>query len=129
VLLDVRAFYPSIDRTILRALLSRRLRERPLLELLGVLVESGAGIYRRLGVGEALGFPPGFPPAGCGLPIGNLTSQLFANHYLAGLDDLLARRLRVPHAQRYMDDVSLFGDDPLALAAARDAAAGAPARR
>jgi hypothetical protein len=44
-----------------------------------------------------------------GLPIGNLTSQYFANHYLSGLDHWIKESLRVPGYVRYMDDMVLFG--------------------
>lgn len=48
---------------------------------------------------------------GRGLPIGNLTSQYFANHYLAVADHFLIEQLRVPCAVRYMDDVLILGTD------------------
>lgn len=41
---------------------------------------------------------------GCGLPIGNLTSQLFSNVYLGELDDFMKRELRCKHYGRYVDD-------------------------
>ena len=46
-----------------------------------------------------------------GLPIGNLTSQYFANHYLAVADHWAKEQLRVPAMVRYMDDTLLFGRD------------------
>lgn len=45
-----------------------------------------------------------FSPMGCGLPIGNLTSQLFSNVYLGRLDDYMKRTLRCRHYGRYVDD-------------------------
>ena len=71
---------------------------------------------------EFLGLEAGFPPAGCGLPIGNLTSQWWGNHYLSGLDHFLKRELKIPHAQRYMDDLALFSDSRSELVEARLAA-------
>lgn len=50
-------------------------------------------------------------PEGCGLPIGNLTSQLFSNVYLSRLDDFVKRGLREPHYGRYVDDFFLVGRD------------------
>ena len=47
-----------------------------------------------------------------GLPIGNLTSQLFANLYLDRLDHYVKEVLRVPGYLRYVDDFALFGNDP-----------------
>jgi hypothetical protein len=46
-----------------------------------------------------------------GLPIGNLTSQFFANVYLNPLDHFVKHDLRVKGYLRYMDDFLLFGDD------------------
>lgn len=43
-------------------------------------------------------------PADCGLPIGNLTSQLFSNIYLNRLDQLIKRQLREKYYGRYVDD-------------------------
>lgn len=44
-------------------------------------------------------------PQGCGLPIGNLTSQLFSNVYLNELDQFMKRRLHCRHYGRYVDDL------------------------
>ena len=49
--------------------------------------------------------------SGRGLPIGNLTSQYFANHYLAVADHWAKERLAVRGMARYMDDVILFAND------------------
>ena len=46
---------------------------------------------------------------GCGLPIGNLTSQLFSNIYLSVLDDYVKRVLRCRHYGRYVDDFYIVG--------------------
>lgn len=51
------------------------------------------------------------PPAGKGLPIGNLTSQLWANLYGHAFDRFLVHELGVKHATRYMDDTVIFGTD------------------
>ena len=47
--------------------------------------------------------------AGCGLPIGNLSSQLFSNVYLGILDEYVKRELKVKHYGRYVDDVYIVG--------------------
>ncbi len=52
-----------------------------------------------------------------GLPIGNLTSQFFANVYLNPLDHFVKHELRVQGYVRYMDDFLLFGDDRAVLRA------------
>jgi RNA-directed DNA polymerase len=51
-----------------------------------------------------------------GLPIGNLTSQLFANLYLDRLDHFVKEVLRAPGYLRHVDDFAVFHDDPEQLA-------------
>ncbi|MBK7410377.1 MAG: RNA-directed DNA polymerase [Saprospirales bacterium] len=45
------------------------------------------------------------------MPIGNLTSQYFANHYLSGLDHFIKEGLRIKAYVRYMDDLILWHND------------------
>ncbi len=54
-----------------------------------------------------------------GLPIGNLTSQFFANVYLNDFDHFVKEKLRVKKYLRYVDDFALFSDDRDFLAQAR----------
>ena len=58
---------------------------------------------------------------GVGLPIGNLSSQFFANVYLDGLDQMVKRKLGVKHYVRYVDDMVLLNESPSVLLAAADA--------
>ncbi|MBO7567378.1 MAG: RNA-directed DNA polymerase [Bacteroidales bacterium] len=50
-------------------------------------------------------------PEGCGLPIGNLTSQLFSNVYLGEFDDYIKRTLKVKRYGRYVDDFYIVSND------------------
>lgn len=52
-----------------------------------------------------------YSPAGCGLPIGNLTSQLFSNVYLNVLDQYVKRKLKCRHYGRYVDDFYVVSAD------------------
>lgn len=119
--LDVRHYFLSIDRGILLELMACRIKDPLLLALLQRIAEGGHGLYQAAEVRALLGLEPGFPPRGCGLPIGNLTSQWWGNHYLSGLDHFVKRELKIPHAQRYMDDVTLFSDSRSQLEEAREA--------
>lgn len=47
----------------------------------------------------------------CGLPIGNLTSQVFANFYLTPLDNFITKELRFIHYGRYVDDFMILSND------------------
>ena len=100
---DVRKFFDSVDHGILEAMLQRIVDDERLLGLLGQIIDHG---------------PPG-RPAGKGLPIGNLTSQHFANLYLAPLDRALCGRFGEGRYLRYMDDFLLFGDSKEELHRAR----------
>jgi len=96
---DVHKFFASVDHALLRALLVRMFKDKPLLDLLGRIIAHN---------------PPGAEP-GRGLPIGNLTSQHFANLYLGALDHHLKERERLKGYLRYMDDLLLFADDKAGL--------------
>ena len=50
-------------------------------------------------------------PRGCGLPIGNLTSQVFSNVYLNVFDQWMKRQMRCSHYGRYVDDFYVVGSD------------------
>ena len=91
--LDVRKFFDSIDHEILFSQLQRMYKDTPFLNLLWRLIDS----YHA--------------SDGKGLPIGNLTSQYFANHYLSFADKYLTEQLRQPAIVRYMDDVFLWAND------------------
>jgi retron-type reverse transcriptase len=89
--IDVRKYFDSVHLGHLVAMLQRRFKDQRLLRLF----ESIIGAYRS--------------DAGCGLPIGSLTSQHFANFYLSDLDRFVKERLRVKGYVRYMDDCLLWG--------------------
>lgn len=104
--LDVRRFFDSIDHHILLALLSRLFREPELRALLETIV-------RHPVPGQA---------SGKGVPIGNLTSQWFANLYLDGLDHLVRDEWGLGGYIRYMDDMVLWSDSKPRLWRAHDEA-------
>ncbi len=91
--LDVRKYFASIDRDILTRLLERRFKDDKILRAFYDVVWS----YE--------------PMQTSGLPIGSLTSQFFANHYLAPLDRHIKEDLKIKKYLRYMDDFVLFSDD------------------
>ncbi len=113
--LDVRKFFPSIDHTLLLAQLARDVPCERTLAVCRIILSTGAESVtpaRFHFAGDDL-FAP-FVRA-VGLPIGNLTSQHFANRYLSPVDHRAKERLRVRPYLRYMDDMMLFGDDRLRL--------------
>lgn len=92
--LDVRKFFDSINHSVLKSLLNRRFKDQRLLGIFFKIIDS----YETRD--------------DCGIPIGNLTSQFFANLYLGGMDHMIKDRWRVPGYVRYMDDFILFADEP-----------------
>jgi hypothetical protein len=80
--LDVRKFYPTIDHTILKSLLRRKIKDNDLLWLMDEIIDSATG-----------------------LPIGNYLSQYFANFYLTYFDHWLKEDLKVQYYYRYCDDL------------------------
>jgi retron-type reverse transcriptase len=118
---DISKFFPSIDHEILYELLARRVRCAATRRLIRVILDSGAGILAdecRMAwfPGDTLLSPL---DRARGLPIGNLTSQFWANVYLHELDRFVVRELRWDVYVRYVDDFLLFGDDKPALQEAR----------
>ena len=124
---DIANFFVSIRRADLFAMLTAKVREKTMLDLCRKLVfqdvkrdcivkgspQSFARVLRHKSLFHA--------PEGNGLPIGNLSSQFFANVYLDGLDQMVKRKLGFRHYVRYVDDMLLVHPEPKALLAAANA--------
>ena len=97
---DVHRYFASIDHAVLRQLIARKIRDPELLWLVDEIICSSwdAVVHEDL-----------FSLRRIGIPIGNLTSQLFANLYLNELDQFVKHGLRVRHYLRYMDDFLILG--------------------
>ena len=88
--IDVCKYFDSINHKVLLGQLSRLFKDSMLLIYFRDLLDTYS-------VND-----------GNGLPIGNLTSQYFANHYLSVADHYIKESVRVPAMVRYMDDVLIF---------------------
>jgi retron-type reverse transcriptase len=91
---DVRKFFASIDHATLLGILRRSIADQDVLWLLGRIIESFSSI--RLGVG---------------LPLGNLTSQLFVNIYMNEFDHFVKHCLKARRYVRYADDFVILSWD------------------
>lgn len=91
---DVRKFFASVDHNILLAILREYVPEEKVMGLLEEIVGS---------------FPSG--KAGKGLPLGNLTSQLFVNIYMNRFDQFVKHRLKARFYIRYSDDFVIFSEN------------------
>ncbi len=109
---DIRQFFPAIDHAVLRATLARKIDDPRVLWLADQILASGAGVLHEQY--DMVYFPGDDLLAAChprGLPIGNLTSQFWANCYLNPFDHFIKRELRCKAYLRYVDDFLLFADD------------------
>ena len=84
--LDIKKFYPSINKEILKRKFRGKIKDIKVLDLIDKIIDSSES----------------------GVPIGNFTSQWFANFFLQDLDHFIKEELKVPYYIRYMDDMLLF---------------------
>ncbi|MEK7227355.1 MAG: reverse transcriptase/maturase family protein [Patescibacteria group bacterium] len=89
---DIRKFFDSIDHSILINILKKRL-DKNTISLAKEIIQS----FKK--------------DSGKGIPIGNLTSQLFSNIYLNEFDQFVKRKLQVKHYIRYADDFVILSSD------------------
>ena len=107
---DICKYFPSVDIAILKQLIRRKLKCPDTLWLIETILDTpsqGEPIIDYF-PGDTLLTPLERPK---GLPIGNLTSQFFANVYLNGFDRYVKETLKVSKYLRYVDDYALFSDD------------------
>ncbi|MFH1145361.1 MAG: reverse transcriptase/maturase family protein [bacterium] len=91
---DIRKFFDSIDHRVLMSILNSYIPDKDILWLLKIVIDSFSS--GRLGVG---------------LPLGNLTSQLFVNVYMNVFDQFVKHKLKSVHYVRYADDFVLLSDN------------------
>ncbi|MBD2770825.1 RNA-directed DNA polymerase [Iningainema tapete] len=115
---DIKKYFPSIDHAILKTLLRRKIKCKDTLWLIDRIIDNSNPQDSPIEYfpGDDLLSPL---QRRKGLPIGNLTSQCFANVYLNGLDHFVKEQLKVKKYVRYVDDFALFSDDKDFLAEAR----------
>ena len=129
--LDVANFFNSIHRPTLWQMLRKRMQQRQVPALVQKATHAllrrsplQAGVQYRATEAELVQVPPhkrlANAPAGRGLPIGNLSSQFFANVYLDALDQFVKHELKAKRYLRYVDDFVLFHHDREQLAVWRD---------
>jgi len=97
--MDIHQFFDSIPHDILKAKLTKKIRDERMLDLL----------FRIIDVTDS------------GIPLGFYTSQWLSNWYLQGLDHYIKEQLGAVHYMRYMDDMVIFGSNKKALHKMRQA--------
>ncbi|QQS44889.1 MAG: RNA-directed DNA polymerase [Acidobacteriota bacterium] len=107
---DIRKYFPSIDHEILKTIVRRKIKCRETLWLIETIIDASnpQEEVEAYFDGDDLFTPM---ERRRGLPIGNLTSQFFANVYLNGFDHFVKERIGAKKYVRYVDDFALFSDD------------------
>lgn len=109
--LDIASYFPSVDHKILKQQLQHKIKDRKVLWLLGRILDYAPQTGNKQAVyfsGDDLLTPL---ERRTGLPIGNLTSQFFANLYLNELDHFVKEELKASAYLRYVDDMVLLSND------------------
>jgi retron-type reverse transcriptase len=123
--LDLANFFVSIDKNILRELIARRVTEPWWMQLAEqILFHNPRQNFELRGDPDKIYLVPAHKrlanhPANLGLPIGNLSSQFFANIYLNELDQFIKHQLQARPYVRYVDDMILLHESPQGLNAAK----------
>ncbi len=108
--LDVSKYFYRVSHEVLVNILRVRIRDERFIMLLEKIINNDS---------QKFGLPAGYAPEDCGyddwlfdvgMPIGNITSQMFANIYLNELDQFGKHTLRARYYIRYMDDVIILSD-------------------
>lgn len=86
--LDIKRFFYSIDRSVLRTQIERQIKDRRFVDVMMQFAEYGQPV---------------------GIPIGNLLSQMYALIYMNPLDHFIKRELKAKRYCRYVDDFVIFG--------------------
>lgn len=106
--MDISKYFYRIDHDVLMDILCRRIGDNDLLWLLETIVRCE---HTKFGIPLSDHEFEGERVSGLGMPIGNLTSQMFANLYLNELDQYAKQTMRVKRYLRYMDDVLILHED------------------
>jgi retron-type reverse transcriptase len=86
--MDIRKYYPSVDHSVLKCIIRKKIKDNRLLHLLDGIIDSAPGI-----------------------PIGNYLSQFFSNLYLSYFDHWLKEEKQVKYYYRYADDMVILSDN------------------
>ncbi len=116
--LDIKNFFMTIDKTILFRIVERRVKDENILRLANTIIfhnpvdnciiKDGRHLIKHLPPHKSLFHAP----EDKGLPIGNLTSQFFANVYLNELDQYVKHVLKCRYYVRYCDDFLILDESP-----------------
>lgn len=95
---DIKKYFENVDHNILINIIRKKIKDPTLLWLIKMILANNVGIEREKG-----------------MPLGNLTSQFFANVYLNELDYFVKNRLKAKYYIRYVDDLVILDNDKAEL--------------
>lgn len=95
--MDVRRFFDTLNHSILKSLLEKQIKDQKVLNLIGLIIDSFKVSSSKQG--------------NRGIPLGNVTSQIFSNIYLHELDHFVKHHLREHFYLRYCDDFMVISED------------------
>jgi RNA-directed DNA polymerase len=98
---DIRHFFDSVDQKILLDIIAKKIRDDKVLWLINIILKN-------------------FDNNKKGMPLGNMTSQFFANLYLNNFDQFVKKRLRMKYYLRYVDDFVILHKDKMVLEDCKD---------
>lgn len=91
---DIKKYFSSVDQNVLKEIIIKKIKDKRLLNIIYKIIDSD---HSEFGITK-------------GIPIGNLTSQLFANIYLNELDQFVKNKLNIKLYFRYMDDFIILSN-------------------
>ena len=111
--LDISKYYASVNHAVLKKVLRKKLSDPLLLQTLDTIIDSyqSGTEHDHLFSTDS----PYLTKGPRGIPIGNLTSQIFGNIYLHEADQFIKRVLKAKRYIRYMDDLLIVSDDKAQL--------------
>ncbi|MBA3733568.1 RNA-dependent DNA polymerase [Patescibacteria group bacterium] len=95
--MDIKRFFDSVNHQILKILIQKSIQEEKTLSIINSIIDSF-----KVSIGAS---------GEVGIPLGNITSQLFANLYLHELDEFIKHKLREQYYLRYCDDFIILSRD------------------
>lgn len=91
---DIKKYFENVDQKTLLKIIKIRIKDETVVDLISIVLQN----HKTSRTGK-------------GMPLGNLTSQFFANIYLAELDNFVKHELRAKYYIRYVDDFVILSQD------------------
>ena len=95
---DIKHYFEEINHDILMGIIKRKIEDKQVIGLIWKILRGSTSLNANRGGGERLR----------GMPLGNLTSQFFANLYLNELDQFVKHKLKAKYYLRYVDDFAIL---------------------